>query len=141
MVFLWMRFPNLFFLLLKSSRDPSRTTRLEKSCINHILTFLCDLWGSSSGLAKWKIEFWSVSAIYMYYVYVFCTCILYMYYVYVLCICKNKNNNNNPRVLGARGGLERSNPAKETTHSGRGEKETHYMNVVGKINRWGRLNK
>ena len=53
-----------------------------------------------------------------------------MYYVYVLCICKNKNNN--PRVLGARGGLERSNPAKETTHSGTGEKETHYMNVVGK---------
>ena len=68
----------------------------------------------------------------MYSVYVFCICILYMYYVYVLCICK-KNNNNNPRVLGARGGLERSNPAKETTHSGRGEKETHYMNVVGKM--------
>ena len=54
-----------------------------------------------------------------------------MYYVYVLCTCKNKNNN--PRVLGARGGLERSNPAKETTHSGTVEKETHFINVVGKM--------
>ena len=71
----------------------------------------------------------------MYSVYVFCICILYMYYVYVLCICicKNKITTITTRVLGARGGRQSSNPAKETTHSGRGEKETHYMNVVGKI--------
>ena len=73
-----------------------------------------------------------ICILYMYSVYVFCICTMYMYYVYVK---NNNNNNNNPRVLGARGGLERSNPAKETTHSGRGEKETHYMNVVG-INKY-----
>ena len=67
---------------------------------------------------------------YMYYVYVLC--IMYMYYVYVLCICKNKITPIiTTRVLGARGCRQSSNPAKETTHSGRGEKETHYMNVVG----------
>ena len=33
----------------------------------------------------------------------------------------------------ARGDRQSSNPAKKTTHSGTGEKETHYMNVVGKI--------
>ena len=35
-------------------------------------------------------------------------------------------------VLVARGGLENSNPAKTTTHSGTVEKETHFINVVGK---------
>ena len=73
-----------------------------------------------------------ICIMYMYYVYVLCICILYMYYVYVLCICKNKITTKiTTRVLGARGGRQSSNPAKETTHSGRGEKETHYMNVVG----------
>ena len=67
----------------------------------------------------------------MYSVYVFCICILYMYYVYVLCICICKNKITITTGPGGTGGLERSNPAKETTHSGRGEKETHYMNVVG----------
>ena len=32
----------------------------------------------------------------------------------------------------ARGGRESSNPAKTTTHSGTVEKETHFINVVGK---------
>ena len=59
----------------------------------------------------------------MYSVYVFCLSTMYMYI---------KKTTITTRVLGAREGLERSNPAKETTHSGRGEKETHYMNVVGK---------
>ena len=35
------------------------------------------------------------------------------------------------RVLVARGGRQSSGPAKETTHSGTVEKETHDMNVVG----------
>ena len=35
-------------------------------------------------------------------------------------------------VLVARGGRENSNPAKTTTHSGTVEKETHFINVVGK---------
>ena len=33
----------------------------------------------------------------------------------------------------AKGGRQSSNPAKETTHSGTVEKETHYINVVGKM--------
>ena len=33
----------------------------------------------------------------------------------------------------ARGGRENSNPAKTTTHSGTVEKETHFINVVGKM--------
>ena len=48
-----------------------------------------------------------------------------MYYVYV-----NKTTTT-PVSWGHGGVWKRSNPAKETTHSGRGEKETHYMNVVG----------
>ena len=47
-------------------------------------------------------------------------------------IDNNNNNNNNNGVLVARGGRERSNPAKTTTHSGTVEKETHFINVVGK---------
>ena len=45
----------------------------------------------------------------------------------------NNNNNNNNAVLVARGGAESSNPATTKTHSGMGVKETHYINVVGKI--------
>ena len=62
---------------------------------------------------------------------------MYMYYVQAFCIlysvlCKTKTTpTKTTRVLGARGGRQSSIPAKETTHSGRGEKETHYMNVVG----------
>ena len=33
----------------------------------------------------------------------------------------------------ARGGRENSNPAKTKTHSGTVEKETHFINVVGKM--------
>ena len=95
------------------------------------------------GLEQWPREVENIILVCQRDIYVLCICILYMYSVYVLCICimymyyvyVNKNNNNNPRVLGARGNLEKSNPAKETTHSGRGEKETHYMNVVGKKGR------
>ena len=62
-------------------------------------------------------------------------CILYMYYVHVYVYVKKKHPNktiSTTRVLGARGGgRQSSNPAKETTHSWRGEKKTHYMNVVG----------
>ena len=67
----------------------------------------------------------------MYYVYVLCI----LYTVYVLCNVTKNNTNKTiiiTRVLGARGGRQSSNPAKETTHSRKGEKETHYMNVVGK---------
>ena len=46
-----------------------------------------------------------ICILYMYSVYVFCICTMYMYYVYVK--NNNNNNNNNPRVLGARGNLER----------------------------------
>ena len=45
----------------------------------------------------------------------------------------DNNNNNNNGVLVARGGRENSNPAKTTTHSGTVEKETHFINVVGKM--------
>ena len=44
----------------------------------------------------------------------------------------NIYNNTNNGVLVARGGRENSNPAKTKTHSGTVEKETHFINVVGK---------
>ena len=75
----------------------------------------------------------------MYYVYALCIMYMYMYLysVYVLCnVNKKRGNNifnsNNNGVLVARGGRENSNPAKTTTHSGTVEKETHFINVVGK---------
>ena len=45
---------------------------------------------------------------------------------------KGKGTTYNNGVLVARGGRENSNPATTTTHSGTVEKETHFINVVGK---------
>ena len=77
-----------------------------------------------------------ICIMYMHYVYVLCICICILYSVYVLCnVNKKRGNNifnNNNGVLVARGGRENSNPAKTTTHSGTVEKETHFINVVGK---------
>ena len=44
----------------------------------------------------------------------------------------NNNNNNNNAVLVHGGGSESPNPATTQERSGTGEKETHYINVVGK---------
>ena len=40
----------------KSTRAPSRKTRLETNCTNHGRTFLCDLCASSFGLSKLEIR-------------------------------------------------------------------------------------
>ena len=71
------RSPNLFVFVLKSSRDPSRMTRLGLRFFLHPESSKSELWGSSFCTSKLRIEFWSVSLLYIY-VYI-CICI-YIYY-------------------------------------------------------------